>query len=82
MHSAPLDAPAEQHLHVTRYRHHHCRVTSPSLPRSKVGVCALIVALPGFPLLDAIGKETFELPDGHVAAWLVLNGASCPHPAK
>ena len=39
-----------------------------------VGVTSLVVALPGFPILDAVGKETFELPDGGVLAWLVLNG--------
>jgi len=41
-----------------------------------VGVCSIVIAAPGFPVLDSLGVEPFELPPSvTVTLWLALNAS-------
>ena len=41
-----------------------------------VGVCSIVIAAPGFPVLDSLGVEPFELPPCvTVTLWLALNAS-------
>ena len=42
-----------------------------------VGVCSIVIAAPGCPVLDSLGVEPFELPPSvTVTLWLALNGSA------